>query len=44
MRLDVGDYEWSVEAFNGAYATQPCVMRFSVVEIPPAEEPETPEP
>lgn len=44
MRLDVGDYEWSVEAFNGAYATQPCVMRLSVVEIPPAEEPETPEP
>ena len=41
MRLGTGDYEWSVEAFNGAYATQACIMRLSVVEIPPAEEPET---
>lgn len=44
IRLETGDYEWSVEAFNGAYATQPCIMRLSVVEIPPTEEPETPEP
>lgn len=43
MRLDAGDYEWSVEAFNGAYATQPCLLRLSVVEAPPAEEPEMPE-
>lgn len=43
VRLEAGDYEWSVEAYNGAYATQPCLLRLSVVETPPAEEPPTPE-
>ena len=43
VQLAAGDYEWSVEAFNGAYASQPYVGRLSVAEIPPAEESEMPE-
>ncbi len=40
LRLDEGDYEWCVEAFNGAYASQPRTLRLRVVGDPPPEEPE----
>ena len=43
LRLDAGQYEWMVTAFNAGYETRSETLRLTIVEEPAPEEPEQPE-
>lgn len=43
LRLDVGQYEWTVSAFNSGYETRSETLRLTIAEEPAPEGPEQPE-